>query len=298
MGIIVYKDNKNYYSTKTQLKIAGTIVEVRKYGRDFFVGDRPRSFRDKTEKTKNKYSDEEIQDRRYRRAKRKLHDSINSNAYAWTSISGKIAPPIFITFTFAKNMQDIEQANYEFTKFILRFNFFVNGDGKSYLKYIVVIEFQERGAIHFHALFFNLPFIHNIKTEVADLWGHGFVQVKAVKRIKNIALYMSKYMSKRFDDPRLRGKKCYFASKGLKKPILIYYDSLVNQILSFLPPDSIEFQKVGLPAGDYMISMDFTRYNLKEFPDALAEALAFLADSGYDGPAHNPPLEEINLPAF
>lgn len=298
MGIIVNKDNQKYYSTKTQLKITGSIIEVRTYGRDFFVGDRPRSFKDKTEKTPNKYSDEEIQDRRYRRAKRELHDCINSNVYAWISISGKTEPPIFITFTFAKNFQDIKQANHEFTNFIQRFNFMVTGKKKSYLKYAVVIEFQKRGAVHFHALFFNLPYIPGIKPDLEKLWRHGFVKVKAVERVKNIALYMSKYMSKRFDDPRLRGKKCYFVSRDLKHPILVYYDSLINQFLSLLPDETIEYQQQALPAGEYMISMDFTRYNLQDFPEVKEAALAFLTSTGYDGPGRTRPSSEESLPDF
>ena len=57
----------------------------------------------------------------------------------------------FLTLTFADNIEDIEYANNEFKKFIKRLK-------RKYprFRYISVIEFQKRGAIHYHCLV-NLP---------------------------------------------------------------------------------------------------------------------------------------------
>lgn len=307
MGYIDRSQNKVFYTTKTQLKIAGSRIEIRKFGRNFFIGDRPKSFKDKEEKAKNKYSDEDIQERRYRRAKRDLLDYVDCNVNAWPNPhTGHIDPSTFITFTFAKGTQDIHTANYEFTKFIQRFNLLAFGQKNSLLKYAVVIEFQKNtdfhgkiklsgGSIHYHAVFFNLPYIKGVKKKVEKLWSNGFIKLVTASRVKNVALYISKYMSKKFDDPRLRGKKCYFVSRGLKHPTLVYYDILIAQFLSFLPENSIEYKGVIDLKDNYMISLDFTRYNLEKFPQALALALAFLKSTGYDGPARTPTIEELEL---
>jgi len=57
----------------------------------------------------------------------------------------------FYTLTFADNITDVKFANKHFNKFIMRMEYHY---GK--FKYIAVIEFQERGAVHYHFLC-NLP---------------------------------------------------------------------------------------------------------------------------------------------
>ncbi|WP_452176556.1 rolling circle replication-associated protein, partial [Kordiimonas lipolytica] len=66
-------------------------------------------------------------------------------------------------------MKDVKESNYNFKKFIQRLNYKM--DLK--LKYSCVVEFQKRGAVHYHLLAYNLPFIENSK--LAEIWGHGFV---------------------------------------------------------------------------------------------------------------------------
>lgn len=80
----------------------------------------------------------------------------------------------FITLTFAKNMQDIDKANYEFKKWQQKMK------RKIDFKFVGVIEFQERGAIHYH-LICNLDYdkkkLKNRKwrqekeRELARTWG-------------------------------------------------------------------------------------------------------------------------------
>ncbi len=87
------------------------------------------------------------------------------------------------------------------------------------LKYIVVAEFQKRGAVHYHILA-NIPFI--TEEERIVLWPYGFSKVLAVQSTTQLALYLSKYLGKRFDDKRKFGHKLYTTSKGLRKPKVIY----------------------------------------------------------------------------
>ena len=121
----------------------------------------------------------------------------------------------FVTLTFAKNdkfdVTDVKMCNKEFKKFIQRLT-------RRYddLKYIAVIEFQKRGAIHYHMVC-NLPFIR--KKELAELWGLGFVKINKIEHVDNVGAYVSKYMSKEAADERLRGLRGYNASKNLERPI-------------------------------------------------------------------------------
>jgi len=62
------------------------------------------------------------------------------------------------------------------------------------------MEFQERGAIHFHIIFFGLPFIH--KTTIASLWGQvtatyaPFTRIEGVSGHDKLINYVGKYVAK------------------------------------------------------------------------------------------------------
>lgn len=68
----------------------------------------------------------------------------------------------FLTLTFADNLTDIDKANYQFKKFIERLKYRYSSIE---LKYIAVIEFQKRGAVHYHLLN-NLPYIDVTSTDL------------------------------------------------------------------------------------------------------------------------------------
>lgn len=271
------------YRVSSQLKLTGHIIELRKFGREFYVGSRPKTHKkeiseiDPTELPNHKLS----QEQRFWRAKRKLHDIINCNGYAWPDKNGHTDPPTFATLTFADNIQDTKYANREYSKFIQRLNFMITGNKEKFLKYVVVIEFQKRGAIHYHVLFFNLPYIEYLKTKMADLWGRGYINIKSVDRVKNVAKYMSKYMSKEFDNPRLYRKRCYFPSSDLKQPRLVYFDDRINEILELIPKETMEFFS-DTPTDGYIPLLEFTRFNLSNNPKHLKQILAFLDITSYD----------------
>ncbi len=203
---------------------------------------------------------EEIRSRSFKRARRNLIDTINTNVFGWKDEEGAPYPPVFLTLTFKDNITNIPEANYEYTKFIRRMNWEAYDSKQSILKYVVVIEFQKRGSIHYHVILFNLPYIH--KTTVADVWGHGFIKIKMIEDVSDVGFYVTKYMSKDFDDPRLEKNKSYFVSKGLLKPTIIYTEGLINEIKRVLPQESLEFEKDGIPV-KRLAYMDHKRYNLK-----------------------------------
>lgn len=109
----------------------------------------------------------------------------------------------FVTLTFAENITDVKLADAEFRKFMKR----VRRRFPEF-KYVGVREFQDRGAIHYH-LAVNM---YLKQSELANLWGHGFVWVQ--RRVGNkdkLSNYLTKYIRKHSDDERLKGDS-YFDS--------------------------------------------------------------------------------------
>ena len=160
----------------------------------------------------------------------------------------------FVTLTFSDNVQDFETANYEFKKFRQRLERYL----KHKVSYVCVPEFQKRGAIHYHLLMFNVPYIANLK--LSEIWGQGFIKINSIKNVDNVGAYVCKYMSKDMNtDERLRGYKCYFSSRGLDKPIEVKEKDLVKSIA-----DSVQGQSpvyINKFTNDYN-TVSYTQYNM------------------------------------
>lgn len=121
----------------------------------------------------------------------------------------------FFTLTFSNNETDIKKCNYLFNKFIKRLKY--NYNLKNF-KYLAVIEFQTRGAIHYHMIC-NLPYIP--QKELQNLWGNGFIWINDISNVDNVGAYVVKYMNKDMADSRLQGCNAYLRSNNLKKPVEI-----------------------------------------------------------------------------
>jgi hypothetical protein len=159
----------------------------------------------------------------------------------------------FLTLTFARNLEDLPEANKEFNLFIKRLKYHLkkldeaNEDDetdentedvkvdeanedtedteddeakeKESLKYISIWERQERGAIHYHVIMFNLPFVEAKKLE--EIWKNGFIKINLIKdedkATGSVSTYLTKYFVKDIAE-RVREKKAYFSSRNLKKP--------------------------------------------------------------------------------
>lgn len=170
------------------------------------------------------------------RARKAIRRLINANVGQYYKPNGSPYPPIFATITFKENIQDIKQANYEFKKFRQRLEY----QQQIKLKYLVVVEFQQRGAIHYHAIFFNLPYLST--NEIAAIWRNGFIKLNRIDEVDNIGAYVCKYLGKDLEDDRLAGQKSYFCSKGLKKPTEITNKKEIDQLLAGLSEKSIRFE--------------------------------------------------------
>lgn len=128
--------------------------------------------------------------------------------------------PILATLTYRDNLCELSEAYRHLSAFIqhLRYRY-----GKSF-RYVCVPEFQKRGAVHFHALFWGLPesvFSRERKDRaIATLWGQGFVYLKQTDGNEKLSFYLSKYMAKAFADPRLKNQKCYVTSRNIQRPTI------------------------------------------------------------------------------
>ena len=230
--------------TKIKAFVSGDVVEIFQFA-NFLPYDysaRPQSGEGR-EQTEEQVQERKIDSRKrsMRRAKTWVTRLINSNAWRWKQSNGDPFPPAFITFTFAENLRGVSEANKIFTKFIKRLNFHLFRNKASVLQYIAITEFQKRGAVHFHCLFFNLP-NELIDTEratrrIAQVWRHGFIEIKEMGEIDKAIYYLTKYMIKGFEDTRLDGKKRYFGSRKLRKPIVVRLEHLAEKLLAAIPPE-------------------------------------------------------------
>jgi len=135
------------------------------------------------------------------------------------SDSRQFTRPILATLTYRDNFTDLKGAYRHLSSFIqsLRHKY-----GKIF-KYTCVPEFQERGAVHFHALFWGLPeeiFLREREDRtIAGYWRHGFIFLKQTDGNEKLSFYLSKYMAKAFLDARLKNQKCYVASRNILRPV-------------------------------------------------------------------------------
>lgn len=204
-------------NVKTKMVISGKVIELYEYENGYLKG-----YQDKTGKTGRLLgaeSENKLDNRAkvMQRAKTDVRRLINSNADDLTK---------FLTLTFKENVTDLDYCHNEFKKYIkrLKYNY---GD----FKYIVVVEFQERGAVHYHMLC-SLPYVK--WKQLLDIWGNGSVHITRIDRVTNLGAYVTKYMQKDIADSRLEKRKCYFTSRNLYKPIEITQKKEIEQLRAAL----------------------------------------------------------------
>lgn len=207
--------NKSRY----KVTVSGHIVEVWQFGEGVQHGpkasiDREKHFDPETGEIISDYDPIAKKRQNARQARCEVRRLVVSN---FESKSAK-----FITLTFRDgavgDVTNIRECNNAFKKFIQRMRRRFDD-----FKYIKVVEFQDangRGAVHFHMMA-DLPYVKY--EELAEIWGNGFIGINRIEHVDNLGAYLTKYMLKNFDDPRLRGEKAYSTSKGnLIRPITVY----------------------------------------------------------------------------
>lgn len=186
----------------------------------FYEHARVKGFTENKKKTKKgegnrKRSAEEAR----KRAIQKVYDLAKSNVWTW-----------FITLTFDPDKVD----SFNYDKCVEAIKLFTKRLQNRELLYILVPELHESGRYHFHGLIKgNLPVvpaqnpsgkyllddkgrqIYNI-----DIFDFGFTTATAIDDTQKAASYCAKYITK--EDCAPFGKKRYWASRGLNKPVEEY----------------------------------------------------------------------------
>lgn len=244
---------------------SGDIIEVYEYDKGYLKGyeltysEKENIGRKKGEKSNNY---EEHRKQVLQRAKKSLRRLINANVGQY----GKEFTAKFLTLTFKDNVKDLDKANYEFKKFIQRLNYYCFGLKKNNLKYTCVVEFHKSGVIHYHVIIYNMPYVK--ANDIANVWGNGFIKINKIDDVGNVGAYVSEYLGQAekgqgkdvFDD-RLQGKKSYFSSKGLFKPVEIMDKKIVEQVASALLDEKLTY--IATFENEYLGNITYKQYNIK-----------------------------------
>ena len=110
--------------------------------------------------------------------------------------------PIFITLTFAQKYPSAQQAKEYMRLFVRK----LNRRSSREVSAIWRLEFQERGAPHFHLIVFGMDYIK--KELVSELWGDTiskeywddgerppFTRIEGVQQHRKLIYYVSKYVA-------------------------------------------------------------------------------------------------------
>jgi len=162
----------------------------------------------------NKYKKERT-DRSIRRTRKNIQDILNAN------LDDK---SYFVTLTFAENLQDYKIANS-------KFHYFMRIKNKN-IKYLAVKEHQQRGAIHYHLIIFDIE--KEKLQKLIDSWTYGII--KHYKKITDpyswsIANYLTKYFTKEKNQLVKAGYRIFTKSTNLQKPLIIS-GGIVDKILA------------------------------------------------------------------
>jgi len=142
----------------------------------------------------------------------------------------------FMTLTFRNLPATIEQADYELKKYLQRLKYYCNKK----FEYLGIRELQltfDRYGIHYHIIFFGLPYIKH--SELLRLWCYhnpyqdeqkpSGVNIKAINEgYKEMSNYLTSYQLKDIlDNDFVKGKYTLLKSMNLIKPTKKDFDKII-----------------------------------------------------------------------
>jgi len=189
--------------------------------------------------------------------------------------------PALITFTM---LQVIPLAT-SWRLFSQFFDSFKSVSGRQ-VRYIAVPEFQERGAVHFHVLVWDLEdhwILHEGSTgtkrtrarfaswlakkgygiseirndrRIQGYWRHGYVDCVPTDGAPALAYYLSKYLTQTMRDPRIGGERAFSYSRNALRPVFTACSSFRDEELAQMgaagePDYRREFDTEWLGRGSY-----------------------------------------------
>jgi len=146
------------------------------------------------------------------RARERLYRIVEANAEVTKNAKKK---SIFFTLTTIDQIKDFKESNTKIKGFIRRLRKY---PGASDVGYLLVPELHKSGAIHYHGVFFNVPFI-GVKYFRFSLWKQGYVDLQIPRKIKSVSAYLSKYLTEDTLQNLTKNDKTYFTSRNLILPV-------------------------------------------------------------------------------
>lgn len=259
--------DSKYYST-AKVIVSGHIIEV--YNYEFPVKYGTRSSKEQvpyhesthdvdpeTGEIRRKdycYDPEAARQANSRRAKNNLRRVLISNFDNRST---------FITLTFrdgsVNDVTCVKECNGKFDSFMKRLRRRYGSD----FKYCWVIEFQDkngRGAVHYHVVA-DLPYVPYDK--LGEIWGNGFIGINRIDHVDNVGAYITKYMTKDSNDPRLQGEKSYNTSKNMTRPIELFGSEAHEIIDKYILDKKRVF--TNSYESEHQGKITYTEYNLKRY---------------------------------
>ena len=105
--------------------------------------------------------------------------------------------------------------------------------------------------------------------DIANVWGNGYIKINKIDDVDNVGAYVSEYLGQAekgqghdIEDDRLQGKKSYFSSRGLFKPVEITDKKIVEQVAAALPEECITYSATY--ENEHLGNITYKQYNLKK----------------------------------
>ena len=203
-----------------------SILKIQEADRPFMYGHKNHS------KKKKKDKNPELKDPETsaRKSRARIRSIIYANAFQYKD-GDHIIPAMFSTLTFAENIKNTTLTHKKYRNFIKRLSY---KTGRK-IEYIAVFEYQKRGAVHYHVIFFNLPYIEDIHKVLTECWGEGFVLNKTIMDVDHLINYISKYIQKEINTKHIKHRKRFLTSNGLLKPTVVRDPEVIKELLNLMP---------------------------------------------------------------
>lgn len=238
---------------REKLIVSGDILEVYQYSGGYYEGFKSEGGRNKVATGEQKRIN---RTQTIYRARNTIRRIINANIGQY----GREFTAKFVTLTFKNHIADLKMAHCMFDKYTKRLNYRVYGSKRALLQYTAVPEFTKRGRVHYHVIYYNLPYLK--ASDLESLWGNGFVKINKIDHVDNVGAYICKYMAKDADDSRFHGNKLYFNSRGLFKPEEITDKKVVESVRDSLPVDKLRYSNTF--ENEHLGTVIYEQYNLTE----------------------------------
>lgn len=238
-------ENKPFISNVKAI-ISGSHVELYIQDRGILIGSQSYKVpkRGSANKERKKINKKKSATRAKNNLRRKLNANFNNRSK-------------FLTLTFNDyqdfDINSIDECNKKFDLFIKRLRY-----RYGFFKYARGIEFQQRGAVHYHLV---ADFDYIPKEILEDIWGHGFIWINDVTYVDNIGIYISKYFLKQASDSRFQDKKSYTFSANCKSSEVLRgkpAEKILNKLIDYKPKYSNQYRS------EYVGMITYLEYDTKK----------------------------------